>query len=186
MSRYQKGKTNLDFTEAKDSEWQWHQLGHMQVCISLQPDNHTSTPLLSFLQAGCPSCHPTNSVKALKALIHSKINTVSHRAQFSWRTVHWVGCSPVFDIVPASLPVPQLHPYLTASSSSPAAGPLTVHNTLTQSAYQSTDTMVQGCHPVSSWITQSKMNGFCIIFGIRNSKNFILEGYKFVHLICKM
>jgi len=30
------GKTNLDFTEARDSEWQWHQLGHMQVCISLQ------------------------------------------------------------------------------------------------------------------------------------------------------
>jgi len=33
VSRYQKGKTNLDFTEARDSEWQWHQLGHMQVCI---------------------------------------------------------------------------------------------------------------------------------------------------------
>jgi len=39
----------------------------MQVCTSLQTDNHASTPPLSFLQAGCPSCHPTNSVKALKA-----------------------------------------------------------------------------------------------------------------------
>ena len=68
MSWYQKGKTNLDFTEARDSGWQWHQLGHMQVCISLQTDNHTSTPPLSFLQAGCPSCRPTNSVKALKAV----------------------------------------------------------------------------------------------------------------------
>ena len=67
MSRYQKSKTSLDFTEARDSEWQWHQLGHMQVCISLQTDNHASTPPLSFLQAGCPSCCPTNSVKALKA-----------------------------------------------------------------------------------------------------------------------
>jgi len=38
VSRYQKGKTNLDFTEARDSEWQWHQLGHMQVCTSLQTD----------------------------------------------------------------------------------------------------------------------------------------------------
>ena len=38
----------------------------MQVCISLQTDNHASTPQLSFLQAGCPSCHPTNSVKRLK------------------------------------------------------------------------------------------------------------------------
>jgi len=67
VSRYQKGKTNLDFTEARDSEWQWHQLGHMQACSSLQTDNHTSTPPLCFLQAGCPSCRPANSVKALKA-----------------------------------------------------------------------------------------------------------------------
>ena len=67
VSRYQKSKTSLDFTEARDSEWQWHQLGHMPVCISLQTDNHASTPPLSFLQAGCPSCRPTNSVKALKA-----------------------------------------------------------------------------------------------------------------------
>jgi len=71
VSWYQKGETNLDFTEARDSEWQWHQLDHMQVCTSLQTDNHTSTPLLSFLQAGCPSCHPTNSVKALKAKQYS-------------------------------------------------------------------------------------------------------------------
>jgi len=69
VSRYQKGKTNLDFIEARDSEWQWHQLGRMQVCILLQTDNHASTPPLIFLQAGCPSCRgPTNSAKALKAL----------------------------------------------------------------------------------------------------------------------
>ena len=59
VSRYQKGKVNLDFTEARDSEWQWHQLGHMQVCTVLRS---------VFLQAGCPSCCPTNSVKTLKAL----------------------------------------------------------------------------------------------------------------------
>jgi len=67
VSRYQKGKTSLDFTEARDSESQWHQLGHMQVCTSLQTDNHASNPPLHFLQAGCPSCRPTNSIKALKA-----------------------------------------------------------------------------------------------------------------------
>jgi len=61
VSWYQKGKTNLDFTEARDSEWQW------QVWTSSQTDNHASTPPLSFLQAGCPSCRPTNSVRALKA-----------------------------------------------------------------------------------------------------------------------
>jgi len=60
VSRYQKGKTSLDFTEASDSEWQWH------VCTLLQTDNHASIPPHSFLQAGCPSCHPTNSFKALK------------------------------------------------------------------------------------------------------------------------
>jgi len=32
VSRYQKGKTSLDIIEARDSEWQWHQRGHMQVC----------------------------------------------------------------------------------------------------------------------------------------------------------
>ena len=49
VSRYQKGKTNLNFTEARDSEWQWRHLGHMQVCTSLQTDNHASTPPLSCL-----------------------------------------------------------------------------------------------------------------------------------------
>jgi len=48
VSRYQKRKTSLDFTEARDSEWQWHQLGHMQVCTSLQTGNHASPPPLSF------------------------------------------------------------------------------------------------------------------------------------------
>jgi len=46
VSQYQKGRTNLDFTEARDSEWQWHQLGNMQVCTSLQTDNHASTRAL--------------------------------------------------------------------------------------------------------------------------------------------
>ena len=66
VSRYQKGETNLDLIWIllkQETEWQWHQLGHMQVCTSLKTDNHTSTPPLSFLQAGCPSCRPTNSVK---------------------------------------------------------------------------------------------------------------------------
>jgi len=57
VSRYQKGKTNLDFTEARDSEWQWHQLGRMQVCTSLQTDNHSSTPLPDAL----PAAHQTAS-----------------------------------------------------------------------------------------------------------------------------
>jgi len=40
VSLYHKGKTNMDFTGARDSEWQWHQLGGIQVCTLLQTDNH--------------------------------------------------------------------------------------------------------------------------------------------------
>jgi len=54
VSWYQKGKTNLDFTEARDSEWQWHQLDHMQVCISFHTDNHASTSPLKFFTGWMP------------------------------------------------------------------------------------------------------------------------------------
>jgi len=69
VSRYQKGKTrkvktNLDLLEQEI-------VGGSGICwanasLHLIPDNHANIPLLSFLQAGCPSCCPTNSVKALK------------------------------------------------------------------------------------------------------------------------
>ena len=92
VSRYQEGKTNLDFTEARDSECQWHQLGHMQVCTSLQTDNHASTPPLGFLQAGCSSCRPTSSVNALKALVTpvspAKMATLQV-SQFDSRKTMW-------------------------------------------------------------------------------------------------
>jgi len=60
-------QTNLDFTEARDSE---------------QTDNHASTTLLSFWQAGCPSCRPTNSVKALKAKYIKHISVIEKLTQF--------------------------------------------------------------------------------------------------------
>jgi len=43
VSRYQKGKTNLDFTEARDSEWQWHKVGHMQICKSAPSSRQPTT-----------------------------------------------------------------------------------------------------------------------------------------------
>ena len=58
VGRYQRGKTKLDFTEARDSEWHWHQLGHMQVCTSLQTDNHASTPPLSCFTGWMPFLPP--------------------------------------------------------------------------------------------------------------------------------
>jgi len=49
----------------------------VQVCTSLQTDNHASTPPLSFLQAGFPSCRPTNSIKELKAdNVHNKYDEI--------------------------------------------------------------------------------------------------------------
>jgi len=66
VSRYQKGKTNLDFTEARESEWQWHQLGHMQVCTLLQTDNHASTPPLSFYR---PDALPAAQAELNKLLV---------------------------------------------------------------------------------------------------------------------
>jgi len=69
VSRYQKGKTNLDFTEARDSEWQWHQLGHMQVCTPLQTDNNASTPPLSFFTGGMPFLPPNQQRQSTEGII---------------------------------------------------------------------------------------------------------------------
>ena len=58
-------KTNLDFTEARDSEWRWYQLGHMQVCTSLQTNNHARTPPLKsqvfYRPDALPAAQPTAS-----------------------------------------------------------------------------------------------------------------------------
>jgi len=43
MSRYQKGKTRkVTSPDLLEQQWQWHQLGHMQICTSPQTDNHAS------------------------------------------------------------------------------------------------------------------------------------------------
>ena len=64
VSQYQKGTTNLDFTEARGSEWQWHHLGHMQVCTSLQTDNHASTPPHSFFTGRMPFLPPNQQCQS--------------------------------------------------------------------------------------------------------------------------
>jgi len=50
------------FTGARESEWQWHQLNHMQICTSPESDNHTSTPHLVFYRLDAlPANQPTAS-----------------------------------------------------------------------------------------------------------------------------
>jgi len=66
VSRYQKGKTNLDFTEARDSEWQWHQLGHMQACTLLHTDNHASTA--QFLTGRMPFLPPNQQRQSTEGM----------------------------------------------------------------------------------------------------------------------
>jgi len=72
VSWYQKGKINLDFTETRDSEWQWHQLGYMQVCISLQADNHASTPPLKFFTGRMPFLPHNQQPQSTEGNIFSK------------------------------------------------------------------------------------------------------------------
>ena len=71
VRRYQKGKTNQDFTESRDSEWLWHQLGHMQVCTLLQTAQFF-TGRMPFLPPNqqrqsteglCTHAHNTDNVK---------------------------------------------------------------------------------------------------------------------------
>jgi len=84
VSRYQKSNTNRDFTEARDSEWQWHQLGHRQICTSLQTDNHASTPPLVFYRPDAlPAAQPTAS-KHVWQKLHGSENVLHKIAIFWW------------------------------------------------------------------------------------------------------
>ena len=94
VSRYQKGKTNLDFTEARDSEWQWNLLGHMQVCTSLQTDNHASTPPLSFYR---PDALPATQPTASKHWRHTQLNP-THGAKKNLKNTHCNCCCFTTDI----------------------------------------------------------------------------------------
>jgi len=70
VSRYQKGKTRKVkpiWIYWSKKQWVAVASAGLYASLHLVPDNHANIPPLSFLQAGCPSCHPTNSVKALKA-----------------------------------------------------------------------------------------------------------------------
>jgi len=90
VSRYQKGKTNLDFTEARDSEWRRHQLGHMQVCTSPQTDNHASTPPLSFT-GRMPFLPPNQQRQSTEGTLTGK--------ETSFLSINKVNCTLIVHIV---------------------------------------------------------------------------------------
>jgi len=78
----QKGKANLDFTEARDSEWQWHQLGRMQVCTLLQTDNHASTHH-SVFTGRMPFLPPNQQRQSTEG---KKLNTLLFNIPYSARS----------------------------------------------------------------------------------------------------
>ena len=65
VSRYQKGKTNLDFSEARDSEWQWHQLGHMSASRSRQITTPAAHHSVFYRPDALPAAKPTASKHCL-------------------------------------------------------------------------------------------------------------------------
>jgi len=64
MSQYQKGKTNQDFTEAEDSEWQWHQLGHIR--LHLAPEITMPAPHHSVFTGRMPFLLPNQQHQSIK------------------------------------------------------------------------------------------------------------------------
>ena len=77
VSRYQKGKTNLDFTEARDSEWQWHQLGHMQDCKSA-PRSRQKTcqhPTTHFFKRRMPFLSPNQQRQSIEGKNYNNCHT---------------------------------------------------------------------------------------------------------------
>jgi len=76
VSWYQKVKPIWIFTEARNSEWQWHQLGHMHVCNSFQTDNHASTPPLSFFTGRMPFLPPNQQHQSTEGKVSEKENNL--------------------------------------------------------------------------------------------------------------
>ena len=72
LSRYQ-DVFSLDFIGAKDQEVVVT-TGVVQCSIQLVTTNKATS---SFLQAGCPSCHPTNSVSG-EGNIHTSLHEHIH------------------------------------------------------------------------------------------------------------
>ena len=77
VSRYQEGKP-IWILMKQESEWQWHQLGHMhmQVCTLLQTDNHTSTHH-SFFTGRMPFLPPNQQRQSTEGTT-VKVKTVLH------------------------------------------------------------------------------------------------------------
>ena len=74
VCQHQKGKPFWILMKLRMMGWHWHQLYHMQIIFTLlKTYNHASPSPLSFLRAGCSSCCPSTSVRALKAVFQTRV-----------------------------------------------------------------------------------------------------------------
>jgi len=71
VSRYQKGKTSLDFTRARDSEWQWHHLGHMQVSAPRSRQITTPATTTQFFTGRMPFLPPNQQRQSTEGKVMS-------------------------------------------------------------------------------------------------------------------
>ena len=111
VSRYQKGKTNLvslkqETVSSIGISWATCKSAPRSRQITMPASHHSK----SFLQAGCPSCRPTNSVKALKAQKKTRSSSVLTRTGKSF-------------ILPALLRKHKLHCKIIVTSLMASRGP---------------------------------------------------------------
>ena len=71
------------FTGARDSEWQWHLLGNMQVCTSTQTTMPTSHHSVFYRPDALPAAQPTAS---------------KHWRDEHWKDGHW-SCRPLMSVL---------------------------------------------------------------------------------------
>jgi len=66
VSWYQKGKTNLDFTEARDSEWQW------------QPQQHSTTLFFTGRMTFLP---PNQQRQSTEGKLTDRLTTIERQLE---------------------------------------------------------------------------------------------------------
>jgi len=141
--------------------WQWHQLDHVQIIsTSLQTDNHASTSSLNFLQAGCASWRPANSVKAVKTNTDKVREWVSKcffpvPAHLGWPGIKWVACVKWNQYLPDVMSTRSLVLLMIASAFSLVMSPCFTH-IFTGPAVSTCDRASNDTSPASAYTCEPK------------------------------
>jgi len=131
---------------------QWHQMDHMQAIWTSPRSWQKTTPTSHrsiFLQAGCSSCNPTNSVKALKAqsIAQSIRKTTVDQRSMSDRQRYYVHKRWTPSLPPAST-APRRTPRRTSSQLTWQWKPTIIQSKKSRLAYRHVHRMLRGCYRV--------------------------------------